>query len=334
MLQRSAGVCFLALMILFSQQVLAKEEKWSLTPIFGIHKPKLEALNEGEFKSPFLGVGVANRPDIPGEDPQQDERPDERTQFAFGGDIPLEPLGAAANLGLEFQWQQNDKHVFLFGVSSWEASSSNSIFIKQLPLQGTLHEAILDRRAKMSYNEYYLGWRFNVVNRPKKYKFYTRFSLHELFDIDYREDLVFSLLDQPNLEDSEQNFAGVKRIFILKPQTTGVLMLQAGIGGEYFLRKNFSISFEGGYAYQPQPFTFTSMNIKEDMREENDGWEYTGTPLTTDSQGRVHYIAEGVQPSVDWSGGTSETARKLPATRQMRLTFDGWKAAYRISFYF
>lgn len=313
---------------------MAKEGKWSLTPIFGIHKPQLKELNEGEFKSPFLGVGVADRPDIPGSNPQQDDTPDNRTQFAFGGDIPLEPLGAAANMGLEFQWQEFEKHVFLFGVSSWEASSSNSILIEQLPLQGSLHKTILDRRAKMSYNEYYLGWRFNAVTRPKKYKLYSRFSLHELFDIDYREEFVFSLLDKPNLEDSSQNFEGVKRIFILKPQSTGVLMLQAGVGGEYFLRQNFSIGFEGGYAYQPRSFTFTSINIKEDLREENDGWSYTGTPLTTDSQGRVHYIVEGAQPSVNWSGGTSEAPRKLPATREMKLKFDGWKAAFRVSFYF
>jgi len=68
----------------------------------------------------------------------------------------------------------------------------------QLPVQGSLHDVEYERRAKMSYNEFYLGWRYNFrFKENKKYRLYSRITLNELFDIDYKEEHVFSIVGGP-----------------------------------------------------------------------------------------------------------------------------------------
>lgn len=293
--------------------------------MLGIHAPKLKALNDGEFKSPIVGVGNV-RPDlVEGQTPGPDTDSGDAVPVAFGGPSELPDIGPTSNAGLEFQWIQNEKHSFIFGASSWEGYTSAELVPMRVPLQGRLRNSLFERRATLSYNEFYFGWRYNAFSRPKKFSLYTRVSLNELFDIDYRESLVFSFEDQPN-RDPQLNFVDIKRIFILDSQATGVMLLQLGIGGEYFLSKSVSLGFESGYSFQPRLFTLRPYFIDSDAQQGDDFTVFY--PALPDANNDLRYVRQDVQPSTGWS------ANNLPPTNEMKLSFQGWKAAFRLTVYF
>lgn len=323
---RSASLRIFFAILWFAPGVNAQDAvRWSVSPILGIHAPKLEALNKGEFHSPILGVGEARPELVEGETPGPDSSTGEAVTVAFGGPSNLPEIGPSSNAGLEFQWIQNEKHSFIFGASSWEGYTVADKLPMRVPLQGRLRDAIFDRRATVSYNEFFFGWRYNVFALPKKYTLYTRFSLNELFDIDYRESLVFSFADQ-RTDDPETNFVDIKRIFILDSQATGVMLLHFGVGGEYFLKKNLSLGFESGYSFQPSLFTLRPYFIDKDDQL-GDGMTLF-YPSLADSNNELRYVREDTQPSVGWSQSN------LPPTSEMKLSFQGWKAAFRLNVYF
>jgi len=83
--------------------------KWGMTPILGVHHPALDMLNELAFKAPVVGVGtIRGEPNTPQEG---DSFP---APFGFENDMP--PIGANANIGLEFQWAQSARHVFIMDM--------------------------------------------------------------------------------------------------------------------------------------------------------------------------------------------------------------------------
>lgn len=302
--------------------------RWSVTPILGIHMPQLEALNKGEFRSPIVGVGEARPELIEGQTPGPETDTGEATSVAFGGHNDLPEIGAASNAGLEFQWIQSDKHSVIFGASSWEGFTEGGRVPMRVPLQGELRDAVFERRATLSYNEFFFGWRYNAVIHPKKkYKLYTRLTFNELFDIDYRESLIYSFADQPN-SDPQRNFVDIKRIFILDSQATGVILLQFGAGGEYFLKKHISIGFESSYVFQPRTFTLRPSFIDSDTQL-GDGMVvfYPALP-DVNNNNDLRYVREDVVPLATYA------QNQQPPTNEMKLSFQGWKAAFRLNVYF
>lgn len=293
---------------------------WSVTPTVGIHAPELEALNERGLKAPLFGTGSITINE-PGTETTNEER-------SFGFANRLDDINLATNAGLEFQWWQSPKHIFLMGMSTWEGTSRGRVN-GVMPIQAELRNVTYERRVKLSYNEFSFGWKYLIKHRPNKYLVYSRVSLNELFDVDMRDELVFTI-SQPG-SDLDQ----IKRITILKAQTTGLLMFQVGMGAEYFLKKNVSIGMEGGWIFGEKSFEFRNLS-EENNRVGNDNYlvqppmaaRTTGAPLGTRSP--------NIDPYFDWTTlpNNSQGGRDYPAPTDMKLRFDGWKAMFRISLYY
>ncbi len=296
---RAIFLCVSLVMILLmaSGIVSAKQEasEWSFSPVVGLHVPDLKQLNEGVFKAPFSG-----RADLllVGDAPVQGT-------FLFPNPLPSIDYGPLA--GVEFQWKMSDEFWFLIGGSSWEAASEASAS-GVLPIQGVLSRAGNSRRGKLSYNEFFMGWRHNVIRRPEKLNFYYRFSLHEIFDIDYREDWAFLFLDGP-VESFRKNL-------VVRSQATGVLLLQLGFGAEFFLRKWLSVGLESGYAYGIRDFTLRDSSLRVDFLDTDN--LYVDVPL------RPNPVTQNAEYKLENGSGYS------PLT----LSFDGWKALVRVNIYY
>ncbi len=287
----------LAVLLTVSKVVYAKQDasEWSFSPIVGIHAPNLQQLNEGVFRAPFSG-----RADLLliGDAPTQGT-------FQFKNPLPSIDYGPLA--GVEFQWKMSDEVWFLIGGSSWEGSSEASAS-GVLPIQGVLSRASNNRRGKLSYNEFFMGWRHNVIRRPEKLNLYYRFSLREIFDIDYREDWAFLFVDGP-VESFRKNL-------VVLSQATGVLLLQLDFGAELYLRKWLSVGFESGYAYGLRDFTLRDSSVKRDFLDTDN--LFVDVPIRPNPQTQnLEYNSEngsGYNP--------------------LSLSFNGWKALVRVNIYY
>ena len=295
--------------------------KWGLTPFYGAHNPALDKLNDKALKAPLVGRGT-----VRGEPGTPDEA--FSTQVPFGFSNPLSKTGVDANVGLELEWFQTLRHSFFMGVSTYESSIDGNSVPGSLPLQGVLRDVTYDRRVDLSYNEFYFGWKYKIFHRPKKYRFYSRLSLNEVFDLDYREEHVFSIHSDDTSVDS---LDGVKRIISVRGQTTGVLMFQFGLGGEYFLKKNISVGLEGSYIVAGRSFQFVDTDKKDDLQN---GDDVTINPpvLPADDNAPLGYIPPDTDPNTDWS--QTELPGNAGSVVDMDLRLDGWKAAFRITIYF
>lgn len=235
---------------------------WGLSPYIGVHHPNLDNLNNGQFRSPYQGTadiidGLGfNNP----------------TAFTYRN--PMPPLEAGTLAGLEFLWNINDKHVMLIGGGSWE-STSFATAEGSFPVQGALESAVSQRKGDLSYNEFYLGWRYNAVRKPKKYNLYLRLSAHEVFDIDYREDFSLLFLSGP-----PRSF---RKSLVVQAQATGLLLLQGGGGGEWFINDWLSLGAEAGYTFGMKEMTLGDGRVSTDFRDtDNLFLKSPSSPVTTD----------------------------------------------------
>lgn len=293
--------------------------RWSLSPVIGLHAPEIDAINNGSSKAPFLmEATLCSNCGLPNE--SEDVR-----RFTY--DNELDAIGYSANVGLEFQWVQNERHSFIMGVSTWEGNADNSMRT-QIPLQpltSPLHDAEYIRRLSLSYNEFYFGWRYTLLAKPGRYRWYSRLSLNEMFDVDLREEHVFNIIGG--------NLDGVKRILVANAQTTGVLTFQLGLGGEYFIKKNISVGFEGGYLFSERPFKFNS--VRPDT---NFGGGDANTPIAplrpSDPGQPLGYMDPSVTADSYFDTKWNDVEESDPWIRDMELRFDGWKFAFRFTVYY
>jgi hypothetical protein len=293
--------------------------KWALSPALGLQAPQIKGLNDKALKAPLLGTGEVCPTTSCG-----DTTP---SQTIYLANFP-EPIGASANAGLELQWVQSERHVFLMGASTWDGSTESSI-PAQLPVQQKLRNVDYIRRDKLSYNEFYFGWKYSLFSVPNKYRFYSRISLNEIFDISFREEHIFNIHEPKDSVNGDLD--GVSRIFVGKGKTTGVLMGQFGFGGEYFLKKNISINGEWSYLLSERFF-----NFRDTSRDSNfaAGDHVVLVPSVRPSaQGQpLGYLPPDFDSSRDL---TKETAGPdgVPVTN-MNLRFDGWKLLFRLTIYY
>ncbi|MEQ6342732.1 MAG: hypothetical protein M3A44_14065 [Gammaproteobacteria bacterium] len=279
------------------------EYQWSFSPILGIHAPNLKVLNEGVFRAPLKYEADILTADTPTRIIGQ----------VFSN--PLPGINYAPLAGIEFQWKPDKKNALLIGGSTWEGSSASTVN-GRFPVQGFEANVTNDRRATLSYNEFFLGWKHTAISQPDKYNLYFRLSLHEIFDIGYREDWVFLYLDGPA--------ATFKKIFVIESKATGILMLQPGVGGEVFLKKWLSLGFETSYSYGLRKFTFRNNNINRDFLP-TDGI-FMNTPV------RPNPSESGVSDPED--GNLEYQAADGSGYKKLRLSFDGWKALFKINIYY
>jgi len=287
---------FFALSFVFSQS-FAEQPRLSVGTYLGFHRPALEDLVDHEFKAPIAGIA-----DI------VDEDGNTQSEILFPN--PLPDLGYGTNAGLEFAWKLNDKYEFIIGGGTWEAYT-RALAEGGFFLQGQFSEVVSERTAKISYNEFYFGFKYNLIHSPKKYKAYYRLTLNEVFDIDYREDLIFLFTSG----DAE----GVKKTMILESQATGLIMLQPGFGMDYFVRDWLSFGFDASYVLGFKRVNLGNGNHKVDFLSTDNVNIWLPQRLDPVT-GNLQYLSE--QPS----GPDDYTT--------IRLSFDGWKALLKMNIYF
>jgi len=286
----------LSVMLVMAGSATAEEAPrvWGLAPYIGVHHPDLEQLNNGQFRSPYQGTADIidalgfNNP----------------TAFTYRN--PMPPLEPGLLAGLEFLWNINDKHVMLIGGGSWESTSFGTAQ-DSFPVQGALESAVSQRKGDLSYNEFYLGWRYNAIRKPKKYNLYLRLSAHEVFDIDYREDFSLLFLSGP-----PRSF---RKSLVVQAQATGLLLLQGGGGGEWFINDWLSLGAEAGYTVGMKEMTLGDGRVSTDFRDTDN--LFLQVPIVPGNDGRMEYKLE--------SGA---------GYRQLRLGFDGWKALLKVTIYY
>ncbi len=304
------------LILLMSFSAHGQDFEWSVSPILGMHKPNLKDINDNVIRAPIIGTGTSRgEPDTP--------QADVSFSIPLGFENDLDPIGWNANTGLEFQWKQSKKNYFLMGVSTWEGYSRGRT-TGELPVQGDLFDVIYDRRIKISYNEFYFGLKHIFMDVPNKYRFYGRISLNELFDIDYREEHVFSINDVGGALD------GVKRIFLVNGQITGVAGIQFGAGGEYYLKKNLSVAAEASYLLTEGDFQFTNASSQSDTQLGDDF--SLSLPVSRDGvNDPLSYLEPDTVAATNWVDADNNPH---PGYSPMNVSFDGWKASVRITLYY
>lgn len=274
-------------------------KSWSVSPLLGVHSPRLTLLNKGEFKAPLPGRGNLVLQDT-----------GENVQFDFVIDNSLPEIRFGTEAGVELQLKLDERNALLFGASIWEGISTSTVQT-EIPFQGSLSPVGYERSGRVSYFQYFLGWRRILSSRPRKYDIYGRLSLHEVFDVDYKEDLVFGFQGE-----GSQTF---KRIIVMESQATGLFMVQLGLGGEYFILDWFSLGADFGYTVSARKFKLGNATLKSDVQTE-DNLNFR-LPAQLDEERRLRYLT---------GGSTFEN----PVYRDMKLGFDGWRALFRVNMYF
>ena len=272
------------------------DRNWGLSPYLGVYQPSLKSLNKGEFHSPY--EGTADLVDQFGNN--------NNVTVPFVYRAPLPELKPGAMGGLEFQWRINDKHVFLIGGSNWEATSaatSQGIF----PIQGAFESVISKRKGDISFTEFYLGWRYNFIRKPKRHDLYFNLSIHDVFDVSYREDFSVLFLSGP-----PRSF---RKSMVVQSRATGLLLLQGGGGEEWFINDWLSLGVEAGYTFGLKALRLGDGKLTTDFQDTDN--LFLQLPLIQNTSGVMQYKLE--------SGGEY---------RDLRLGFEGWKALLRATIYY
>jgi len=286
------------ILLVYFPLAFAAESRLKVGTYLGFYRPALEDLNENEFTSPIAGVA-----DIivdAGDNRQED--------FVF--DNPLPKLEPAADAGLEFLWTLNDEYEFIAGGGTWE-STSRSLASGSLYLQGRPADFVNERTGKISFNEFYFGLKYKLIHSPKKYNAYYRLTLNEVFDIDYREDLIFLF--------TSGDAGGVKKSVILESQATGLLMLQPGFGLDYFFSDWLSVGVDASYVVGMRRVTLIDGKSHVDFLP-TDNLSLLLPQRIDPSTGNLQYLSQDPVNDNDYT--------------TMRLSFDGWKLLLRLNISF
>lgn len=270
------------------------EYTWSVSPYFGLHQPSLTALNRQEFAAPYEGTGT-----IINQLGAGDDRP-------FSYNTPMPPLNPGTMGGLEFRFRLNDKHAFIMGAATWEATSYVST-TGSMPVQGEIVGISTERKGDMSYTEYYFGWRYSLLNKPKKYGFFATASLHQVYDLNYQESFSMVYVSGPAVT--------FRKSIVTTAHGTGLPLIQGTAGGEWFLADWLSIGLEGGYEFGLKRFNLENGVTNTDILDTDN--LVLKAPVVPDANGRITYKSK--------AGG---------AYQDLKLDFDGWKVMIKATLYY
>jgi hypothetical protein len=298
---RSCFYATVGYLMIFSGLVHAAdaEKKWSVSPILGVHSPRMTLLNKGEFRAPLPGRGRIIFQDS-----------GENTDYDFLIDNRLPDIEYGTEAGIEFRLMLDSKNSLILGASGWEGVSTSAVQT-EIPFQGALTRAGYERSASISYFQYFLGLQRSLLAMPKKYNLYGRVTVNEVMDMDYKENLVFGFQGE-----GADTF---KRIIEMGSQATGLLMMNFGIGGEYFLRSWVSLGLDMGYTVSMDDVRLGSATLKSDIQVE-DNLNFR-TPVQLDASNKLTYLAEA-------------TSFDDVTYRRLEFGFDGWRALFRVNMYF
>jgi hypothetical protein len=294
--RRLSTVCLTALLFVsYACHAQDDETKWSLTPFIGVNSPSLSQINNDVFSAPVQWSG--NIVVQPSGTPQ--------TEIVTIIN-PLPKIQYAAEGGVELGYNLDENNALVLGYSTWEGSSSSTTRTV-LPFQGIFSQVFFQRTGTFSYNSFSIGWRHKLWEKNRKWRLSSLLGLRELYDIDYREDMVFLFQTGP-----AQSF---KRIVSVNPQATGVAMLRLGLKGEYFPTHWLSIGLRGGYNIGFQDFSLNNASIKSDLQS-NDNVGTILLPVRPGSDGKIQYLLS------DGSG-----------YRNLKVSMNGWDVMLGITLY-
>ena len=279
--------------------------QWSVGPIVGAHMPNLNDLNQGLFRSPLFGYGEF----------QVDGATQDAQTVTFHFEPTLPEFKVATKAGFQVQWQPNPRHALVLGLATSETTTSTR-FNGELPVQQQMAVFEGERRGKLSYTEYTVGWRFNIVDKGAL-RLYSRLTAHEMFDIDYREDFVF------NFQGGELD--GVRRIMVLQAQTAALFTAGATLGGEWRFNDWFSLALEGGYLLGASHPTMKDATIRTDVTA-TDRLNFEGQPFGALPDGTLGYLPAGTTRD-EYRNGRADYQR-------LNLSFDGWQALIRFAIHY
>lgn len=303
----------------------AAAERWAVSFALGGHLPDLAPLSDGLYKAPLMGRATVlvqeggQGTGAEGEDADVNET--EIRDFRY--DNPVPGAGIATHGAIELQWHPNERHTFVFGIGSMEKTSI-SRGSDNLPLQqyNESNTVISERRDKISYTEYTLGWQYNFF-RGEDYRIYSRLSLHEVFDIDFREDFIFLFVESP-----VPDLVGVRRDLVVEAQTASLLMGQIGLGAEWFVRDWLSFAVEGGALMGESNFRLRDVDARSDFLD-SDEVRLIGMPYARLPDGTLGYLS----PSATLED-LANTSTRQQSYEPMDLSFDGWRLLFRVNLYF
>jgi len=290
--KRCKYLYFILAISLFVNPVSAQEWHWSVSPLLGIYSPQLDDLYFKEFRAPLPGTGGII---VDGE---------ASVNYNFTIMNSLDEIKFATEAGIEIQLEINDKVRLLLGFGSWEGGST-SVIRTEMPFQGELSRLVYERSARVSATQYFVGMRRNIISNNNK-RLYVRWTLNEILDVDYNENLAFAFASGPA--------DGFKRVVTMESQATGILMMQLGVGGEYFFNEWLSFGVDAGYMKSLDKSTLGNARSKDDFQI-GDSLDLN-LPARVGPDGRLWYLdANGIY-------------------QKMYVDFDGWRALFRINFYF
>lgn len=320
-----SGSALIAALLLFagSPSAWALDERWGVSFSLGGHLPSLGHLDNGLYKAPFLGTAtiLVREGSTGGGGDGEDANETETLPFRYDNEI--DSVGVMPYGGVEFSWHANDRHAFIFGIGSMEHVSSGRN-LGNLPVQQYFASNVVqgDRRGKISYNEYTIGWRYTFLRRGG-FRMYSRMTVHEVFDIDYREEWTFLFIESP-IDD----LIGVRRNMVTEADSASLFMGQIGIGGEWFLNDWFSIGLEGGYVVGEREFSLREVDQRDDFAA-GDAINRLGLPFRQMPDGTLGFLNPGTTVE-DLEDAATRDSFYTP----IRLAFDGWKVGLRVSIYF
>ena len=319
-----AWLVAVVMLLTVSQASAEGNRKWSMSLLLGGHFPQMKPLSDGLYKAPLLGqaeILVYEGTQTGQIGDNVDQNVTEVRDFRFDNQAP--PVGMGALAGVEFGWHPNDRHTLTFGTGSMEANSINRV-VGNLPVESYYKSNVVlsDRRDKISYTEYSVGWRYNFWRTPK-FRMYSKISAHEIFDIDFREDFVFRFIDSPI-----PDLIDIRRVMVVEAQTASLFMGQVGIGAEWFLRDWLSLGVEGGYMVGQKKFKLHDVTTRSDFLDSDNVFR-TGMPYIKMSDGTLGYMVSGATPQDFIDPNTREQYY-----RPLRLGFDGWRVGFRVTLYY
>ncbi|MDH4274616.1 MAG: hypothetical protein OEW08_06230 [Gammaproteobacteria bacterium] len=263
-------------------------------------QPTLVTVNDGIFQSPYRGQAQLTTDFA--------ENPSGRFEYAidnFTFRNPLKPVTVGPEAGIEFRRSFDPKTDFVIGVSSWEMSSKSRIIVT-FPLQGNAsNQATYDRRGKLRITQYYMGVRRYIGEKTRTYNVYLDANLRELFDINYQDENVFSFISGPP--------KGYKRIDIIKARSTGVSMVQLGVGMEAKVMDRISLGLEGAYAVGFNHPFLRNLDERQDFNG-GDLLNFRVPPIVNGTENDVYYV--------------SPDGQRL---EEARLDLNGWRVALKIN---
>lgn len=319
-------VCATGLLILlaFAHPAVALDNRWSVSFSLGGLSPGLSALDKGLYQAPLTGTAtVLLEEGVEIGEGAADEDVNITETIPFRFDNPLSPVRLAPFGGIEFTWHASERHAFIVGFAAMEHSSISNTRAN-LPLQQyfVLNDVESQRRGKIGYTEYNFGYRYNFLQRDN-FRSYLRLTLHEIFNIRFREDFTFLFVDSP-IED----LIDVRRNMVVEAGTSPLLTAQIGLGSEWFINEWFSLGMEGGYMIGERDFSLRDIRIRDDFVG-GDNVSRTGMPFRRMPDGTLGFLSPGATPD-----DLADPATRDDFYTPIRLGFDGWRVQFRVNFYF